>query len=400
LYSFIVEMAQDAVASIWEQRRRVWLALVGLIVGVCAVISIELVGDALALSVNGMIVGLSDSELFVHPSDSDRDHKRALFSLAEIHDLQNVSDNIEIAYSSMRISDVAVAGHSRVGVQMAGAGDHVVTQESLEEGVPFSDEDYNGQTHSAILTHDVATHLFPESTNALGRSVRIGSHEFRVTGILRQPPAGLARIDFSPGVQIPWTTMEATYLRNVRTAAVVIVKDPARIESVRVDIKRYLSEQRPSSRYQLEDRGDISSGIGSITSALTMVVGLFASISIVVAGIGMMNVMLVLVNDRTPEIGLRRAVGARRSTIAYQFLLETSILSLAGCTVGTILGLSFSWLAISQALVKISGVVGAVAWPHAVLTASIIALIVTVAFGSFPAITAARMLPIEALRHE
>jgi putative ABC transport system permease protein len=194
--------------------------------------------------------------------------------------------------------------------------------------------------------------------------------------------------------------MEKDYLRGQRTAAVFVLKDARDAATVRPALLAALSSLRPRSLYQIEDRSDITTLVNGLFGGLALVLGFIATISVVVAGVGIMNVMLVSVTERTREIGIRKAIGARPSQIVLQFLSEAILLTLIGATAGVTVGLVAGWLITTRYIVMVSGVIVPIPWKESVLLASGYALAIALTFGTYPAYRASRLDPIDALRYE
>jgi putative ABC transport system permease protein len=179
------------------------------------------------------------------------------------------------------------------------------------------------------------------------------------------------------------------------------VRDANAIADTEKDVVAYFkSVKQGRAEYQTFDRKSFSSSVDGIFTALTFVVALIGAVSLVVAGIGIMNIMLVSVTERTREIGVRKAIGATSFAVLAQFFIEALLLSLVGCGIGLSIGVSIGELVDRFALVRISGVVPALPWFQSIAIAVGFATLVTLLFGTYPAYRAARLDPIEALRYE
>jgi putative ABC transport system permease protein len=232
--------------------------------------------------------------------------------------------------------------------------------------------------------------------------VRVGERRFVVVGVLDRPTEGIIPVQFGGDVAIPYTTFEREYQRtNALFAAQFVVADPTRIGETEETVLQFLRNQRHGrSEYQTFDRKSLSSVIDGIFAALTLVVALVAAVSLVVAGIGIMNMMLVSVTERTREIGVRKALGATRGQVLAQFFIEALVLSAGGCGLGLLAGLAVGWCVNRYLLIAISGVIAPIPWLQSVTIAVAFATAVALLFGTYPAYRAARLDPIEALRYE
>ncbi|HEX8806024.1 MAG TPA: FtsX-like permease family protein, partial [Candidatus Aquilonibacter sp.] len=185
-------------------------------------------------------------------------------------------------------------------------------------------------------------------------------------------------------------------------AARFVVSDPSQIAVTEAATMAELRKirGRPDLEYQSFDKSQVSQGIDGVFKAITLVVAFIGAVSLVVAGIGIMNIMLVSVAERTREIGIRKAIGARRSQVLAQFFIEALILCSVGCAVGWAIGMGIGAVVNDVAIVKLSGSTAALPWIETITIAAGFAIIVTLAFGTYPAYRAARLDPIEALRYE
>ena len=396
----MIQSFLEASSSLWDQRLRSALSIVSFAIGIAAIICIQVLGHSMAGAVAGMVGGLTDDELFVHPDDRQANHADALLNLGEIASLKETSPDIKEAFPSTRSSDMGWFGHNRALLQYSGAGSGRFGTVPLLYGRFFSSEDIDDSSPVAIVSNDAFSKLWPDKRDPTGTLLRIGSHAYRVVGVLQEPPAGLVHIDFESAVHLPYTTMEKDYLRGQRTAAVFVLKDARDAATVRPALLAALSSLRPRSLYQIEDRSDITTLVNGLFGGLALVLGFIATISVVVAGVGIMNVMLVSVTERTREIGIRKAIGARPSQIVLQFLSEAILLTLIGATAGVTVGLVAGWLITTRYIVMVSGVIVPIPWKESVLLASGYALAIALTFGTYPAYRASRLDPIDALRYE
>jgi putative ABC transport system permease protein len=244
--------------------------------------------------------------------------------------------------------------------------------------------------------------LFAAGDDPVGTSLRVAERRFVIIGAQGAPTQGILPVSFGGDVLIPYTTYQHEYLRaRPLFAARFLVHDPSRISETEIEVIKYFkSVKQGRAEYQTFDRKSFSSTVDGNFAVLTLVVALIGAVSLVVAGIGIMNIMLVSVTERTREIGIRKAIGATSAAVLAQFFIEALLLSLVGCGIGLVIGVLVGWAVDRFALVAISGVVPAIPWVQSVAIAVGFATLVTLVFGTYPAYRAARLDPIEALRYE
>ncbi|MBC6934913.1 MAG: hypothetical protein DWB42_03650 [Chloroflexi bacterium] len=276
---------------------------------------------------------------------------------------------------------------------------------AVEIGRFFSEDEYDGKKRVAVLGYDAAEELFG-GLNPIGREVRIGRTRFEVVGVLQEQDA-LGGSDPNLQLFVPLTTgyrylFEARVPGSTKTQVnqiVVAVADPEQVNAASTQIEAVLREQHKlgedaDNDFNIMNRQTLLETASNVSSIMTLLLGAIASISLLVGGIGIMNITLVSVTERTKEIGLRKAVGARRAHILQQFLFETVTLSGIGGIIGTLLGMAIA------ALVDNSGLINTAVTPESVAIGLGFSILVGMFFGVYPARQAAALQPIEALRYE
>jgi putative ABC transport system permease protein len=268
----------------------------------------------------------------------------------------------------------------------------------LDQGTWWSSSDDRSMRRVVVLGATVVKNLFQESegVNPVGQTVRIGSQLYRVVGTLQAQGVGPGS-GGDDGVYVPYTVVYDPLLSTQIKSITLVVDDTKNLDEVSTDIQTILELHHPVAIGQ-QDGFDITQALAqlqrnsSFLTTLTLVMEVVAGCSLLVGGVGVMNIMLVSLSERTSEIGLRSALGAQPRDIAMQFLLEAVVLSLTGGVIGLITGLSLSYLVIS--LIHFSFILN---W-GAIILALVISTAIGVGFGFYPAIRASRLDPIVALR--
>lgn len=392
----------EALAVLLGNKTRSLLTVLGLIIGVAAVISIQILGKGMSGAVTGVLGTLNDRSFYVFPNSRQADVFKAAIKYADIEKTKSLFPNIVAALPAGGVQRLMTAGHHHARLSLTSESDIAFATVPLIYGRNLSADDVARSAHVCVLASNGYKRLFPDGGDPVGTSLRVSERRFIVIGVQGAPTAGILPTNFGGDVLIPYTTFVAEYLRTrPLIAAKFLVRDPSQIGATEVAVIKYLKAiKNGRSEYQTFDRRSFSSSIDGIFAALTLVVSLIGAVSLVVAGIGIMNIMLVSVTERTREIGVRKAIGATSGQVLAQFFIEALLLSAVGCGIGLVLGLAIGAVVDRFALVAISGVVPEIPWVQSVAIAVGFATIVTLVFGTYPAYRAARLDPIEALRYE
>jgi putative ABC transport system permease protein len=399
-----VNYLQEAWGALIENRVRSLLTIVGLIIGVGAVIAIQMLGSSMAGAVNGALGGMADNSFILFPSGQQRDVEKAAIRLSDLAPIQRSVPGIAAIFPLVGQTQLVRAGHARAPFAVTSDGAISLSNLPVQYGRHFTREDVTASANVTVISDDAYHRLFPAGGDPTGTSLYVGSRRYEIVGVQQPPKRGFINAQFGGGVTLPWTTYIRDWLQgDVVGGAAVVAQDPAQIPEIETAVERELRDLHgdpQNLQYQTLDKAKLSRGIGSIFNALTIMVGLIGAVSLLVAGIGIMNIMLVSVAERTHEIGVRKAIGARRSQILWQFFLEAFVLCASGCAIGLAIGLAIGDIVNDVFIVKLTGTVTPIPWPVGVMTASAFAVVVTLAFGTYPAFRAAQADPIEALRYE
>ncbi len=400
----------EALDSLTSNKLRSGLTILGIVIGVGAVIAMLAIGSGAQNSITGEIQGIGTNLLFIFRGGSEdvRNPKHLTLGDAEaIADPFAAPSVIGVAPILQGSGEVSFSGESTVTTILGVTPDYQpVRNYSLTEGEFISEAHMLGHSAVVLLGVDVADAIFGRTSGLVGETVRIEGQPFRVIGVLEERGGG-AFGSQDDRVLVPLTTAQSRLIRRAARDRVDVIL----VSAASADLVPQASEEvaqilRTRHRTEIgkddftiltqQDFLDVAS---SITGILTVFLGGIAGISLLVGGIGIMNIMLVSVVERTREIGLRKAMGARKADILTQFLTESVLLSLFG----GILGIGLGWL-ISAIVGQIAAANNADIVPviglNAVLLATIFSAAVGVFFGLYPANRAANLEPVEALRYE
>jgi putative ABC transport system permease protein len=401
----------EALESLSGNKLRSGLTVLGIVIGVAAVIAMLAVGKGAEASITGSISGIGTNLLFVFrgdPDDSIRNPKPLTTDDAKALRDQFAAPSIAAVAPALQ-GDVTVSyGGEQSAPQLFGVTPEYfqVRNMNLSEGEMITEAHMLGRASVAVLGPDVAENLFGHADGVIGETVRIEGQPFRVIGVLESKGGGAFGSEDNQ-VLVPFTTAQARLIRRNTANRVDIIFVQATSGEVVTQASEEIAQilrtrhRTPVGEddFTIFSQQDLLTTFQSITGILTVFLGGIAGISLLVGGIGIMNIMLVSVTERTREIGLRKALGARRRDILIQFLTESSLLSL----IGGIIGILFGWL-ISFGVGKIAAASGTAFTPvvglDAVALATIFSAIVGLFFGIYPANRAAGLEPVEALRYE
>ena len=403
------EVIQEAINTLTVNKLRTFLATLGIVIGIGSVIALISLGQGTQKSVENQIQSLGSNLLTVSPGSSrggfvqggagsattlTYEDAKAITTSSQITTINNVSPELS------RRTQVTASGNN-TNTQVIGATSiySEVHKVSISSGNFLTQYDIDGQAKVAVLGPQVVTDLFGEGTNPVGSSIRISGQSFRVIGVtVSKGGTGFQNQD--DVIYVPITTAQKSLFGTTSLTSIAV---QAKSEEVMVQaqdevgyllLERHRLSDPTQADFSIFSQNDILNTASSVTGTFTALLSGIAAISLVVGGIGIMNIMLVTVTERTREIGLRKALGAKKKNIITQFLIESIILTFAGGIIGMAIGILAS--------IIISKVIGL---PFSISFGSIILAIgvsgaIGILFGWYPAKKASDLQPIEALRYE
>ena len=396
-----------ALTTLRRNRLRSALTMLGIIFGVGAVIVTVAVGNGAKAQVETQIASLGQNVVMVAAGSSWAGGVRTGLGFAwtlTVNDAQAILRDVRgvalVSPEAMTPVQVMANGHNWKTVTQGESEDYLDIRDwPLEDGSMFTEEDVRSVTKVCLIGKTVADQLFPNG-NPVGTTLRVGNTPFKIIGALASKGLSVTGLDQDDTVIIPYTTfMKRVSKRSNVSVIVVKVESAAVSREVQQNIADLLRQRHriaPGTEddFNIHGQEEISRKATATSKTLTMLLGTIASISLLVGGIGIMNIMLVSVTERTREIGIRMAVGAHGWNILLQFLIEAVILSCMGGVAGIALGIGASKV--------LAGIAG---WPIQISPTSVLAAFassaaVGVFFGFYPARKAAALDPIEALRYE
>jgi putative ABC transport system permease protein len=392
----IAEAARVAWEALRANKLRSGLTILGVVIGVASVVVLVAIGTGARNEVTSGVESLGSNILFVAPGNLSFGSTPALSRLG-LDDVRRVGDAVgdpRRVATTVASGEIARVGPRRTNVNVTGTNETIplVFDRTLARGAFFTASDVETRRRVAVLGADPAEALFPDR-DPVGKSVTVGGVRFRIVGVMSRVGTafGVAR---DAEVFIPVTAAQRLF--GISRVDGIAVKAPSsgEVDEEQRIIREVVARAHPEQEYQVLTQRDILGVVGRILGILTLVLASIAGISLLVGGVGVMNIMLVSVSERTREIGLRKAVGARTRDVLRQFLLEAVALTVSGGVVGILVGIAGSLLVgrLSPVPAAITG------W--SVALAFGVSVAVGVFFGVYPARKAARMQPVAALRYE
>ncbi|MGN6392470.1 MAG: ABC transporter permease [Gemmatimonadales bacterium] len=396
-----------AARSILRNKLRTTLTMLGIVIGVAAVIVMVAIGQGARAQIEAQIHTLGTNMIVVTPGSTAQggaSQGANTFNRLSIADAEKIrrEGSLLTAVSPVivtRTQVIGTGGNWRTEVDGVATDYLAIRNWALATGDPFSDEDVQAKRKVVLLGNTVATNLFPNG-DAVGKSVQLGHSPFTVMGVLAPKGQTSNGTDQDDVVLVPYTTAQDrlsgfSFLGQILTSTASESDMVAAQNDIRGIMREshHLSAGAPDD-FTVRDQTAIAEAATSSTSVMTALLAAIASISLVVGGIGIMNIMLVSVTERTREIGIRMAIGARGSDVLTQFLVESVVMSLLGGLVGLAVG-----VAGAELVSRLAGWATSVP-PSAALLAVGFSAIVGIFFGFYPARKAAALDPIQALRYE
>ena len=403
-----------AIRAIAANKMRSFLTALGIIIGIASVITMLAIGQGSKASIKANIAEMGSNMIMIHPGADMRGGVRQDASSMETlnqTDYQAIKDECNyISAISPTVSSNGqwINGNNNTQSSIYGVNQDYLTirQLKIADGEMFTDTDIKAAAKVCILGQTVVDYLFPDGSDPIGRVVRFNSIPFRVIGVLQKKGYNSMGMDQDDLVLAPYTTvmkriLAQTYLSEIVCSAITEeASEPAQDQISQILRRTHKlkdameTTEGDKDDFNIRSQEEISSMMNSTMSTITILLGSVAGISLIVGGIGVMNIMYVSVTERTREIGLRMSVGARGVDILNQFLIEAILLSVTGGIIGVILGVSIS-VSLQQFLHVATQIE-----PWSIIMSFAVCTFTGVFFGWYPAKKAARLDPIEAIRYE
>ena len=397
-----------AVKALSNNKLRGFLTMLGIIIGVASVITMLAIGQGSKKSIQAEISEMGSNMIMIHPGGDmrggvrlDADDMESL-KLQDFEDIRDKTRYVSYVSPAVNSAGQAVYGANNTPTTVYGVNlDYLeIRRYRVADGEPFTDQDIRVAAKVCLVGQTVVDELFPDGENPIGKVIRFGTIPFRIVGVLESKGYNSMGMDQDDLIIAPYTTVQKrilaiTHLQESICSALSESYTEEAIDEI-ADILRTNHRLKATDEddFSIRSQQELSSMLTSTTDMMTVLLAAVAGISLLVGGIGIMNIMYVSVTERTREIGLRMSIGAKGRDILAQFLIESILISVTGGLIGVLFGIG------AAIVVKVVAAFPIYIQPWSVILSFAVCTLTGVFFGWYPAQKAARLDPIEAIRYE
>ncbi|HIZ15837.1 MAG TPA: ABC transporter permease [Candidatus Tidjanibacter faecipullorum] len=397
-----------AVKALSNNKLRGFLTMLGIIIGVASVITMLAIGQGSKKSIQAEISEMGSNMIMIHPGGDmrggvrlDADDMESL-KLQDFEDIRDKTRYVSYVSPAVNSAGQAVYGANNTPTTVYGVNlDYLeIRRYRVADGEPFTDQDIRVAAKVCLVGQTVVDELFPDGENPIGKVIRFGTIPFRIVGVLESKGYNSMGMDQDDLIIAPYTTVQKrilaiTHLQEIICSALSESYTEEAIDEI-ADILRTNHRLKATDEddFSIRSQQELSSMLTSTTDMMTVLLAAVAGISLLVGGIGIMNIMYVSVTERTREIGLRMSIGAKGRDILAQFLIESILISVTGGLIGVLFGIG------AAIVVKVVAAFPIYIQPWSVILSFAVCTLTGVFFGWYPAQKAARLDPIEAIRYE
>lgn len=404
----LANLFKIAVRALANNKLRGFLTMLGIIIGVASVITMLAIGQGSKKSIQAEISEMGSNMIMIQPGGDMRGGVRQsadnmeTLKLKDYEDIVNETRYVSAVSPSVNSSGQAIYGANNTPTSVYGIspGYMEIRRYKVQDGEMFTEQDINTAAKVCLVGKTVVDNLFPNGENPVGKIIRFQKLPFRIVGVLESKGYNSMGMDQDDLILAPYTTIQKkilaiTHLQGITCSALKEEYTEQAIDEITEILRRnHKLKDSDDDDFTIRSQQELSSMLTSTTDMMTVLLAAVAGISLVVGGIGIMNIMYVSVTERTREIGLRMSIGAKGIDILAQFLIESVLISVTGGLIGVFLGVG------SSLLVNIVAHFPIYIQPWSVLLSFIVCTATGIFFGWYPAKKAALLNPIEAIRYE
>ena len=404
----VTNLLKIALRALANNKLRAFLTMLGIIIGVASVITMLAIGQGSKKSIQTQIAEMGSNMIMIHPGAEMRGGVRQdpsamqTLKLDDFKSLQDETNFLSAVSPNVSSSGQLINGANNYPSSVTGVSPEYleIRQLSIENGTMFTNADIQSSAKVCVIGKTIVDNLFPDGSDPIGKVIRFNKIPFKVVGVLKSKGYNSMGMDQDDVVLAPYTTvmkrlLAVTYLQGIFASALTEdMTDNATEEITAILRKNHKLKESEDDDFTIRSQQELSTMLNTTTDLMTTLLACIAGISLVVGGIGIMNIMYVSVTERTREIGLRMSVGARGIDILSQFLIEAILISITGGIIGILIGIGASF-----------AVKNIAHWPiyiqsWSVLLSFAVCTITGVFFGWYPAQKASNLDPIDAIRYE
>ena len=404
----VTNLLKIALRALANNKLRAFLTMLGIIIGVASVITMLAIGQGSKKSIQTQIAEMGSNMIMIHPGAEMRGGVRQdpsamqTLKLDDFKSLQDETNFLSAVSPNVSSSGQLINGANNYPSSVTGVSPEYleIRQLSIENGTMFTNADIQSSAKVCVIGKTIVDNLFPDGSDPIGKVIRFNKIPFKVVGVLKSKGYNSMGMDQDDVVLAPYTTvmkrlLAVTYLQGIFASALTEdMTDNATEEITAILRKNHKLKEPDDDDFTIRSQQELSTMLNTTTDLMTTLLACIAGISLVVGGIGIMNIMYVSVTERTREIGLRMSVGARGIDILSQFLIEAILISITGGIIGILIGIGASF-----------AVKNIAHWPiyiqsWSVLLSFAVCTITGVFFGWYPAQKASNLDPIDAIRYE
>lgn len=397
-----------ALKALGNNKFRGFLTMLGIIIGVGSVITMLAIGQGSKKSIQAEISEMGSNMIMIHPGEDMRGGVRLsaddmqTLKVKDFEDIRKECGHVSLASPSVNSSGQAVYGANNTPTSVYGVNEEFldIRGYKVQDGDIFSEQDIKTAAKVCLVGKTVIDQLFTNGENPVGKVIRFGSIPFRIVGVLESKGYNSMGMDQDNLIITPYTTvmkriLAITYLQEIVCSALSEeYTDEAISEITDVLRRNHKLKEADDDDFNIRSQQELSSMMTSTSDMMSTLLAAVAGISLLVGGIGIMNIMYVSVTERTKEIGLRMSIGAKGRDILAQFLIEATLISITGGLLGVILGVAASYIV--KAVLSYPILIQ----PWSIVVSFLVCTIIGIFFGWYPARKASNLDPIEAIRYE